>query len=148
MYRFAVAAEPGKPDELKIEEQQDIRQNLAIHNLNDESVRIYLSAKVVSEPVKEALREVVRRKTEMAELQRRRQEMNQEIATIGQEQQRIRENMKSIDRNTDLYNRYVKKFTDQEDRIETVREEAKKLEQQIAESQRSFNEYLSKLDLG
>jgi hypothetical protein len=148
MYRFAVAAEPGKPAELKIEEQQDIRQQLAINNLGDDAVRLYLSAKVVSEPVKEALREVVRRKTELAELQRRNQEMNQEIATIGQEQQRIRENMKSIDRNTDLYNRYVTKFTDQEDRIETVREEAKKLEKQIAESQQSLNEYLSKLDLG
>jgi len=148
MYRFAVAAEPGKPAELKIEEQQDIRQDVAITNLSDEAVRLYLSAKVVSESVKEALREVVRRKTELAELQRRNQQMNQEIATIGQEQQRIRENMKSIERNTDLYHRYVKKFTDQEDRIETVREEARKLEQQIVESQRSLNEYLSKLDLG
>lgn len=148
MYRFAVAAEPGKPAELKIEEQQDIRQDIAISDLGDEAVRLFLSAKVVSEPVKEALREVMRRKTELAELQRRNQEKNQEIATIGQEQQRIRENMKSIDRNTDLYNRYVKKFTDQEDRIETLREEAKNLEQQIVESQQSLNEYLTKLDLG
>ena len=60
---------------------------------------------------------------------------------------RIRENMKSIDRNTDLYNRYVKKFTDQEDRIETLRDEAVKLEQQVVAAQRSLDDYLSKLNL-
>ena len=143
-----VAAQPGKPAELKIEEQQEIRQDIALTNLGDEAIRIYLSSKIVSEGVKEALKEVVRRKTELADLQRQHQQKNQEIATIDQEQTRIRENMKSIDRNTDLYNRYVKKFTDQEDRIETLRDEAQKLEQQIVEAQRSLNEYLSKLELG
>ncbi|MCI0334063.1 MAG: hypothetical protein L0228_12670 [Planctomycetes bacterium] len=148
VYRFAVAAGPGKPADLRIEEQQSIRQDVAINNLNDEAIRFYLSAKVVSETVKDALREVVRRKTELADLSRRKQQFDQEIATIGQEQQRIRENMRSIDRNTDLYNRYVKKFTDQEDQIERLRENARELESKIAESQRSIDEYLSELVLG
>jgi hypothetical protein len=148
MYRFAVAAEPGKPAELKIEELQNIRQDLAITNLDSEAIRLYLSAKVVSDSIKEVLREVVRRKTELGELQRRHQLLNQEVATIHQEQQRIRENMKSIDRNTDLYNRYVKKFTDQEDRIETIRDDARKLEQQIADLQRALDDYLMHLNLG
>jgi hypothetical protein len=147
VYRFAVAAKPGEPAGLKIEEQQTIRQDVAISNLNDEAIHFYLSAKVVSESVKDALREVVRRKAELAELQRRKQLVDQEIATIGQEQERIRQNMQSIDRNTDLYNRYVKKFTDQEDQIESLRDDARELEQQIAETQRSLDEYLSKLDL-
>jgi hypothetical protein len=148
MYRFAVAAEPGNPAELKIEEQQEIRQDIAITNLGDEAIQIYLGSKAVSEAVKEALKEVVARKAALTELQRQHQQKNQEIATIGQEQTRIRENMKSIERNTDLYNRYVKKFTDQEDRIESLRDEARKLEEQIAETQRSLDEYLSKLELG
>jgi len=147
MYRFAVAAKPGKPAELKIEEQQEVRQDVVITNLSDDAIRIYLSSKVVSDSVKEALKEIVRRKTELANLQRQHQQKNQEIATIDQEQTRIRENMRAIDRNTDLYNRYVKKFTVQEDRIETLREESHELEQRITEAQRSLDEYLSKLNL-
>jgi uncharacterized coiled-coil DUF342 family protein len=103
---------------------------------------------VISETIKEALREVTRRKAELGELQQRKQQLDQEIDTIGKEQQRIRENMKSIDRNTDLYNRYVKKFTDQEDRIETVRGESRELEQQILAAQRSLDQYLGGLNLG
>ena len=61
-------------------------------------------------------------------MNRRKQQIEQEITTIGQEQDRIRRNMASIDKNSDLYNRYVKKFTDQEDQVEKSREEIRGLE--------------------
>lgn len=147
VYRFAVDAKPGEIANLAIEEQIKIREDIAVSNLSDDAIHFFLSANVVSETVKEALREVVRRKSELAELQREKQQIDQEIAAIGQEQQRIRENMRSIDRNTDLYNRYVKKFTDQEDAIEKLRDEGRTLEQKIVERQRSLDEYLSKLEL-
>ena len=148
MYRFAVTAKPGEVAKLKIEEEQSVREDVAISNLNDEAMRLYLSAKVVSEPVKEALREVVRRKSELAGLNRRKQQMEQEITTIGQEQERIRRNMESIGKNTDLYNRYVKKFTDQEDQIEKHREEIRGLVQQVNQAQQALDEYLRRLKLG
>jgi hypothetical protein len=147
VYRFAVSAEPGKPAELKIEEQNTFRQAVAVSNLNDDAIHFYLSAKVVPEPVKEALREVMRRKAELAELNRQKQQVEQEVATIGEEQARIRQNMESIGQNTDLYNRYVTKFTEQEDRIESLRQDARELERQIAQSQRSLDEFLTNLDL-
>ncbi|HEX2476019.1 MAG TPA: hypothetical protein VHK01_14810, partial [Lacipirellulaceae bacterium] len=147
VYRFAVAAEPGKPAELKIEEQNTFRQAVAISNLNDDAIHFYLSAKVVPERVKEALREVIRRKSELAELNRQKQQVEQEVATIGEEQTRIRQNMESIGQNTDLYNRYVTKFTEQEDHIERLRDDARALEQQIAQAQRSLDEFLTNLDL-
>ncbi len=146
-YRFAVTAKPDEPAKLKIEEERGIRQEVAISNLNDDAMRIYLAAKVVSDSVKQALREVVRRKTELAELNRRKQQIEQEIATIGQEQDRIRHNMQAIGKNSDLYNRYVKKFTDQEDQIEKNREEIRGLTQQITKAQQSLDEYLSTLKL-
>ncbi|HEY3395185.1 MAG TPA: hypothetical protein VGK58_20965 [Lacipirellulaceae bacterium] len=147
VYRFAVSAEPGQPTELKIEEQNTVRQAMAISNLNDDAIHFYLSARVVPEPVKEALREVMRRKAELAELNRQKQQVEQEVATIGEEQARIRQNMESIGQNTDLYNRYVTKFTEQEDQIERLREDARALERQIAQAQRSLDEFLTNLDL-
>jgi hypothetical protein len=147
VYRFAVSAEPGKPAELKIEEQNTFRQAIAVSNLNDDAIHFYLSAKVVPEPVKQALREVMRRKADLAELNRQKQQVEHEVATIGEEQARIRQNMESIGQNTDLYNRYVTKFTEQEDRIESLRQDARELERQIAQSQRSLDEYLTNLDL-
>jgi hypothetical protein len=147
VYRFAIAARPGEPADLKIEEQNAIRENIAITNLGDEAIHFYLSASVVSETVKDALREVVRRKTELAELHRRKHLVDQEVAMIGQEQGRIRQNMQSIGRNSDLYNRYVTKFTEQEDQIEKLRTDGRELDQQIADAQRALDEYLSNLEI-
>jgi hypothetical protein len=83
----------------------------------------------------------------LAELNRQKEQVEQEVATIGEEQARIRQNMESIGQNTDLYNRYVTKFTEQEDNIERLREDARALERQIAQAQKSLDEFLTNLDL-
>ncbi len=147
VYRFAVTAKPNEPAELKIEQEQSLREEIAVNNLNDEAMRIYLSAEVVSESVKQALREVTRRKSELAELNRKKQQIEQEIATIGQEQDRIRKNMQTIGKNTDLYNRYVKKFTDQEDQVEKHRDDIRTLLEQITKAQQALDEFLKGLKL-
>ena len=153
MYRFSVTAEPGKPAELSIEEEQTIHQQVALQDpamgivVEAPAVQVFLSSNKLSESVKAGLREVIKRHAELAKLHRRKQQLEQEIAVIGEEQNRIRPNMQTIDRNTDLYNRYVKKFTEQEDRIETLREEIRTLETQINESQAALTAYLSELTL-
>jgi len=101
---------------------------------------------VISKEIKDSLREIVRRQTELAELQKSKHTSNQAIATVGKEQNRIRQNMQSIARNTDLYNRYVMKFTKQEDQVEQHRVEIHKLDKQISEAQRSLDAYISSLD--
>ncbi len=146
-YRFAVNAEPRKPAELTIQVDNTFRQHIGISDLNDQAIQFYLSAREVSDSVKQALREVMGRKAELAELNRRKAQIDEEIATIGQEQARIRENMKSIAQNTDLYNRYVMKFTEQEDEIERLREDARELTNDITQAQQALNAFLMNLNL-
>jgi len=146
-YRFAVTTKPKEKAELKIEEEQTFKQGLSIDGLNDDTIRIYLVANVISEPIKEALREVIRRKGELAELNNRKQQLEQEIAAIGQEQDRIRKNMQTIGKNSDLYNRYVKKFTDQEDQVEKHRDAIRELVGQITKAQQALDEYLKGLKI-
>jgi hypothetical protein len=146
-YRFAVSTKPKEKAELRIEEEQTFRSAFAIIGANDDQIRIYLAANTISEPVKQALREVVRRKTELAELNQRKQQIEQEIATIGQEQERVRKNMQTIGKNSDLYNRYVKKFTDQEDQVEKHREAIRELTGESTKAQQALDEYLKGLKI-
>ncbi len=129
-YRFRVAVEPGVPKELTVKEEQIQRQTVALSNLNDPTIEIYLSAKVVPEEVKAVLQAIVKVKGEISELSRRRAELEKQIAEISQDQARIRDNMGRLERGTELYNRYVKKFGEQEDQVETLRTEIKKLQDQ------------------
>lgn len=147
MYRFAVQAEPGTPVKLEVVEEHLERQSVAVTKLDSNTIGIYLSAPEVSEDIKTALREVVKHKQAVEQVARDRQEIQRQITVVDQEQNRIRQNMAQLDRNSDLYRRYVTKFTEQEDRIEALRQQ---MTDSIAKEQKlrkALDDYLIGLDL-
>ena len=141
-YRFLVEAEPGIPAKLTVKEEQIQSQTIALSNLNDPTINIYINAKVVSEEVKKVLREIVKVKAEIARLSRARAELANQIAEFAKDQSRIRDNMARLDRTSELYKRYVKKFGDQEDQIETLREEIKKLQKEEEAKQKELEQIM------
>jgi hypothetical protein len=147
LYRFAVTAKPGEPALLTVEEERTDSQRIALTNMDDGSIKFYLSAKVVSDKVKDALKEIVKRKAELGQLTAKKQQLEQRIREIGDDQNRIRQNMAQLDRNSDVYKNYVKKFSDQESEIETLRAQIAKLVDEEAGMRKSLDEYMTGLDL-
>jgi hypothetical protein len=146
-YRFAVEARPGVPAKLVVEEERTDSQHIALSNLEPPAIEIYLGAKAASDKVKQALADVIKRKQALAEVVQRRGQLEQQIRTIGEEQSRIRENMARLDHNTDLYKRYVKKFSDQEDEIERYRGQIKEFSERETKLRKDLDEYLIGLSL-
>ena len=116
-YRFAVDATPGVPVKLAVREEQTVGQQAALTNTDINTIQIYISAKEVSDKVKAALAEIIKLKQAMQEVSQNRKQLEQQLQAIVQEQERIRKNMAELDRNSDLYKRYVKVLNDQEDQI-------------------------------
>jgi hypothetical protein len=146
-YRFAVKAEPGKPAKLTVEEEQVASQSLALTNVDDGLIAFYINQKIVSPEVKAALAEVVKRKHAMQQVASERGRLEKQIADISQEQERIRKNMGQLDRNSELYRRYVQKFGEQENAVETMREQIQKLTVEEARLRTSLDEYLLNLNV-
>jgi hypothetical protein len=147
LYRFAVDAKPGKPTSLKIEEERVVNQQVAVNNLDNNAIAIYLNAKVISDKVKDALKEVVKRKLAIEEVVKKKQQVEAQLAAIDQEQNRIRQNMQQLDRNGELYKRYVKKFSDQEDQVEKMRGQVSELQGQETQQRKNLDEFLGKLEI-
>jgi len=146
-YRFAVAAKPGEPAKLTVQEERVDRQQVALGNMDDQTVQHYLSAPIVGQEVKKALREIARQKLQLAQVAHERKQLEQQIEAIGQDQSRIRDNMARLEQASDLYKRYVKKFSQQEDQIEKLREQVQQLTARQQELQKSLDEYLVNLDV-
>ena len=147
MYRFAVTAEPGKPATLTVKEEHSAGQQIALNNLDDNSIGFYLKANEVSAGVKEALGAVIHRKAQLQQLIAGRQELERQIQVVDQEQTRIRNNMAQLAKDSDLFRRYEAKFTKQEDEVEKLRE---KVTAALAEEQKVRKEldaYLMSLEL-
>jgi len=147
VYRFAVEAEPGKPARLEVVEENVIHQQLQLTNLDQNVISFYLSQESVSANVKAALQEIIKRKMALEKLVTSRQQLEQEIAAITQEQERIRQNMGQLDRNTDLYKRYVQKFGTQEDTVEKLRTTIQTLTASETQQRRALDEYLVNLSV-
>lgn len=147
LYRFAVIAQPGRPAELKVAEERQLDERAALNNLDDGTINIYLNAPSVSQAVKDALREMIRRKQQIAAVVQDRQNAEQQIAIVDQEQARIRQNMAQLERNSELYNRYVQKFAEQEDRVEQLRRQIAQLTEREQQLRKALDDYLLGLEV-
>jgi hypothetical protein len=147
LYRFAVEAKPGEPAKLLVDEQRTERQEIALNNLDDNAIRFYQSVKVVSDRVKSALAEIVKRKNDLQQLVATRQQHEQRIQRIAEDQKRVRQNMERLDRTSELYKRYVKGLTDQEEEVAKLTEKILSLTEQETLQRKSLDEYLMDLDL-
>jgi hypothetical protein len=147
VYRFAVDVEPGKTATLEVVEEHLLGQQIELANIDDATIRFFQSQRIISPEAKAALEKIVAMKTQLAGLVNQRKQLEQNIKTITEEQQRIRQNMQQLDRNSDLYKRYVKKFGDQEDAVERLGEQIKGLTQTESEQHKALDDFLLALDL-
>ncbi|NOZ38913.1 MAG: DUF4139 domain-containing protein, partial [Planctomycetes bacterium] len=147
-HRFAVEPLPGQVAELKIVEERLMKQAVHLRQLGSHQYEFYLSADEVSEEIKAALQEIQRRRAALAALNQQHQRRQTELAVIGQEQSRIRKNMQQLPHNSELYKRYIKKFTEQEDSVERLRGEMRELKGTATEKEKELREYLEGLEVG
>lgn len=147
LYRFAVNAEPGKPATLEIKEEQLITQQFAVTNIDDNTILQYINNPAPSDAVKKALAEVIKRKQAIAAVVANRTELQRQIGVIDVEQKRIRDNMVQLPKESDLFRRYVTKFTAQEDQVEGLRTQVTATIEEEQKLRRGLDEYLIGLEL-
>jgi hypothetical protein len=147
LYRFAVTAQPGKPATQDVTEEWTQGEQVAVTNLDDGRIGYFLAAPQVSEEVKQALGDVVNRKAKIAAVLAKRQELERQIAIIDQEQTRIRNNMAQLPKESDLFRRYVTKFTEQEDAVDALRKQVTGSIEEEQKLRKSLDDFLIGLEL-
>lgn len=146
-YRFAVTADPGKPAGLMVKEERTDTQHIVLTNIDDALIHLYMKATVVSEQVREALGKVVAQRHQIERVAGERRQHEQDIRGIEQDQARMRQNMAQLDRQSEVYRGYVRKFSDQEKQLENLRQEIADLHKQEQDLRQILDEYLMNLDL-
>jgi hypothetical protein len=146
-YRFALALEPDKTAKLLVREERQNDESIALTNLGGDQIAYYLRAREVSDRVKQALQKVVQLRGRLDETKFERSRQEQRVTGITQDQTRIRENMGKLAQNSELYNRYVKTFDQQENELEDLRQKIATLKETEARQQRELNAYLESLEI-
>jgi septal ring factor EnvC (AmiA/AmiB activator) len=144
LYRFKGNLAAGKASKLTVKQELIRGEEIAILPTDRGQLAFFAQAGEIPKPVREALAVVIAAKEAQFETERQVALRQQKIAEVTQEQNRIRENMKTVAEKSDYYNRLLKKLDEQETGIERLQEEVhglqKKLEDQRAALEKSLNE--------
>lgn len=147
-YRFKTTVPKAKAIKLPVTQETIIAQTLVILDGDLNGLVFQSKQAAIPQKVRDALVEAIAKRQALTDLEQQAKTKAQQIADIGTEQQRIRENMRTVDRNGQYYARLLAKLNDQESRIETLQKERDDLDAKAKEARAAFEKYLETLNVG
>jgi hypothetical protein len=147
-HRFRVPIAPKTTVNVTVEDIRPVQTQYSINNVTDDQVALLVREKVLSSTVEAALRQVLAQKAELARLSSEIQTRQGEVEQIGRDQDRVRENMKSLKGSSEerqLLQRYVKQLDEQETRLDALRKELQTLTAERTKKQAELSEFISKI---
>ncbi len=147
-YRFRAEVKPQGAEKLVVKFEQPVVETVMLLQPDVlPRVTLLLQSKVISEQVKAALQEIIKRRAAIADVADQRQKKEARLKQIGEEQDRIRKNMEQLDRNSDLYKQYVAKLTAQEEEFDSTRADIAKLQEQEKKLKDDLDAYIRGLSV-
>jgi hypothetical protein len=147
VYRFEIKLEAGKTAKHEVIEERDVLHQYAVTNLDDETIRIFMTSQVPSAKVKAALEKAGELKAKLSATQRDLALANQQLKEIGEDQARLRANLKEMPPTAAAYKRYLDKFDRQETEIEQLRDRIKQLQTTENQQRKDLDTYLAELTI-
>jgi len=148
LYRFQGKLEPHKPSKLTVREEFTNVQQIAILPMDLGAIESYTRTGEIPKTVRDALGKAADLKRAVIDTQRQIGERQQKVNEFGQEQARIRENMKAVNPGTDYYKRLLQELDDQETQIQDLRKQIDSLIKQQQKQQKDLEDYLANLSVG
>ena len=147
LHRFFVDVSPDAKEVFIVNEEQVISQSLHLTNLDVSALTLYATSGKIPEKVKRALNQAVVLKRAVQQSDRQIQQKQRQIKAITSEQERIRENMGSVERNSSYYKRLLSKLESQEDEIEKLQKDIAALQGSKNKQLQDLQEYLKGLNV-
>jgi hypothetical protein len=147
VYRFEVKVPAGKDASLDVIEERDAVSTVQINNADDNTIRFFLSQKITSEKVKQALEHAQQLKAKRSITERDLAQSRAELQEITTDQARIRQNLPVLPQTSDAFKTYVKKLADQEPDVERLQKSIKELTQRATREQQEIDNYLNTLNV-
>jgi hypothetical protein len=146
--RFRTVVEPGQT-ELAVRYERTIAQRIQLLDDRVDSDQLLALSKggAISDDLREALKKGAELLREISRTQEQVENLEAQLRSITQEQQRLRQNMQAVDRNSDYYKRLLGKLDEQETQIEQLRESLAALEEDRSQKYQGYRDFLSDLQL-
>jgi hypothetical protein len=122
-YRFRVPLGPHEKVELPVKERRALMDVYALQNFSRQDLELFISRRYIDAATRDLLEKIIDLKSRMAATDARIQAIDKEATEIGEDQQRLRDNIKALTATAEakqLITRYVSKADTQETRLDQL----------------------------
>jgi hypothetical protein len=152
LYRFKGTALANKVTVLTVNEESVQDEEIALASANLEELVLYSrsgpGSSEIPSNVRDAIGKAVQLRQSVVDVDRDIATRTQRVAEITSEQNRIRENMKTVAPSTQYYSRLLEKLNEQESAIESLQKERDALTAKRDALRRELDDYLGGLMVG
>lgn len=148
LYRFKLPAPAKKTTSLVVKEQSVQTQTVAMVGTDATQLLAYSRQGEIPADVRAAIGKAAQLMQAVNDVERQVAQRTQQINDITVEQNRIRENMKTVGQNSQYYQRLLAKLNEQESSIERLQKERDDLLGKRDEARKSLQDYLRDLTVG
>ncbi|HPO93381.1 MAG TPA: hypothetical protein PL072_07900 [Phycisphaerales bacterium] len=149
LYRFEMDIASGKTGKLEVRQEMVQTQRAQVLDGGyplQTIVELNRSGKV-SDKVLEAVRTAASKQNAINQTQRDIAQIDARVGEITAEQARIRENMRTIDRTTQLYTKYMTKLSEQETTLESLAQSKDAAQKKLEQQRQELADYLRGLNV-
>jgi chromosome segregation ATPase len=146
--RFRLPVDTKQTASLTVEEARVEQVTYALTNITDEQVALFVRQQSINKTIEDALRQILAQKAIVAELDSQKSARDDERDEIFNDQQRLRENMKSLRGSAEekkLLERYTEQLNAQETRLATLHKESQDLDAQRDKAQAALDRMIEEL---
>ena len=148
VYRFELPVAANRTASLVVKEQSVQTQTIVLLNTDITQLLAYSRTGVIPADVRAAIGKAAQLAGVVTDVDRQLALHVKQIADIGTEQGRIRENMKTVGQTSQYYQRLLTKLNDQESSIEKVQRERDELQSKRDTARKELEDYLRDLTVG
>jgi septal ring factor EnvC (AmiA/AmiB activator) len=145
VYRFEVKVAAGKTVTHEVVEEHSQLNGIALSGADDQTVKLFLTSKVTSPQLKDALRKAVEFRAKLADTKRELAQVEKQLKAITDDQTRLRANLKEMPPTSAAHKRYLEKFDKQETEIEKLQAKIEEKQEQEKVQQKEYEDYLATL---
>jgi hypothetical protein len=149
-YRFRVKVEPKTSQKLVVEEYQPVTSQVELTDLPSGFVGVLTEQKRLTPAIEQAIKRVLDQKGVIAAFDEQIKTRQQEESSIGNDQSRIRENMKALKGSPEekaLLQRYTHQLDEQEDRLAALRSQTADLKAKRQQASDQLDKILAEISL-
>jgi hypothetical protein len=147
VFRFSVPVSSKKDLSYTVVEERTQGAQITLTNNTDDQIRFFLTLNETSPALKQRLNDALTMKAKWDDVRREITNINTRIQTITTDQNRVRQNLREVPKDSEAYTRYLKKFDDQEKEMDDLHAKLKTQQENEFKTRTAYENYLRNITL-